>query len=852
MSTNTHLLEIRPRIPERIGRLPELAEDLYYSWSSQVRSLFLYLDAELWARCGHNPKVFLRRVAQSRLDEVVHDLTFLETYSRALAEYDTYMNESQLCHMGRCLDLKEDLVAYFCLEFGLHESVPIYSGGLGILAGDHCKAASDLELPLVAVGLLYRHGYFTQEIDRYGNQVVRYPDTDFGELPVRLLEDAEGGEVRVRVPIAEREVSARLWEAKVGKIRLILLDTDIEANEAADRAITYQLYAGDRAMRIQQELVLGVGGVRALETLGLTPCVWHINEGHAAFLILERCAQAVAAGLPFQAAWELVAAATVFTTHTPVAAGHDVFDRGLVEHMLSWAPRRLGVDFDTLFRLGRAPGTEWGLNMTALALRGSRRCNGVSRIHGEVAARMESYIWPEVPPEENPLGYVTNGVHVPTFLSSRWRVFFDLNLGGNWRNQLLDADYWRVLDELPDYAFWSTRQSMKQDMLAFVRQHARRQFRKQGLNPVQIEHLTQLLDPKHPEVLVLGFARRFATYKRADLLFQDPERLERLLNDPQRPVLILMAGKAHPNDEAGQALLRRIHEISLQPQFQGRVLLLEDYNLALARWLVTGVDVWVNTPEYPLEACGTSGQKAAINGVINLSVLDGWWPEAYDGENGWAIQPALAVEDPAERRRIEAEVLLDLLEERVIPSYFRTDGDGFSKDWVRRSKASMRTVIPHFNAGRMLRDYAMDYYRPARDAARRLGAHQAAGARALAEWKARVRAVWPQVTLRRIDSGPKFVHAVDPVHVRLEVDTAGLRPEDLLVECLVGHPREGGECPARVTYRLSVASWDRERRAVFALAFVPDLPGLVCYRFRAYPYHEALSHPLEMGCMRWA
>jgi len=852
VTAHTYLLEIRPRIPERIRRLAELAEDLYYSWSSQVRSLFLYLDAELWASCGHNPKVFLRRIAQSRLEEAAHDLTFLEAYNRALAEYDTYMSESQLCNMGRCLDPKHDLVAYFCLEFGLHESVPIYSGGLGILAGDHCKAASDLEVPLVAVGLLYRHGYFTQEIDRYGNQIVRYPDTDFGELPVRLLRDPQGQELRVAVPIAEREVWARVWEAKVGKIRLILLDTDLEDNTEADRAITYQLYAGDRAMRIQQELVLGVGGVRALEALGLAPSVWHINEGHAAFLVIERCAQQVAQGLPFSAAWELVAAATVFTTHTPVAAGHDVFERGLVEHMLAWAPARLGIEFDTLFRLGRAPGTEWGLNMTALALRGSRHCNGVSRIHGGVASRMESYVWTEVPPEENPLGYVTNGVHLFTFLSSRWRALFDLNLGGNWRNQILNADYWRVVDEIPDYAFWSTRQSMKQDMLEFVRRHACRQFRKQGLNPIQIEHLTQLLDPKHPEVLVLGFARRFASYKRADLLFQDPERLRRILNDPQRPVLVLMAGKAHPNDEEGQALLRRIHEIGLQPEFQGKVLVLEDYNLALARWLVTGVDVWLNTPEYPLEACGTSGQKAAINGVLNLSVLDGWWPEAYDGENGWAIQPAVAVEDPAERRRIEADALMDLLEEQVIPLYFRTDGDGYSKGWVRRSKASMRTVIPRFNAGRMLRDYAMGYYRPARDGAARLAADGAKGARELAQWKARVRELWPGVALRRIDDAPRFIGAGEPVHVRLEVDLAGLRPDDLLVECLVGHPGDTGECPAQITYRLQAEPWAGGRSAVFTLDFVPELSGLICYRFRAYPYHPALSHPLEMGRMRWA
>lgn len=851
MTGTLYSLEVRPTIPARLARLEDLANDLFYSWSSQTRSLFLYLDVALWESTGHNPKLFLRRISQKRLNEVEHDHTFIEGYNRALVQYDTYMSEPVRCHLDECLDIDKDLVGYFCFEFGFHESVPIYSGGLGILAGDHCKAASDLAVPLVAVGLLYQQGYGTQEIDRHGNQVVRYPETDFSQLLVSRVRKADGAELRVCVPLWEREIALRVWEAKAGRIRILLLDSNVPENNGDDRNITRKLYGGGQQRRVCQEVVLGVGGVRALRALGLNPTVWHINEGHAAFQIIERCREHVVHGMSFDAALELVAAGTVFTTHTPVPAGHDIFDLQLLSGALHRLVEGQGIEMARLFALGHSPGADGQFNMTALALRGSRFHNGVSQIHGEVASRMSSYVWPEVPPVENPIGHVTNGVHLATFLASQWRAFFDINLRGKWRNELLNHDYWACIDEFPDYAYWSTRQSLKSEMLKYVRTHARRQYRRNGFNPVEIDHLTKFLQPRRTNILILGFARRFATYKRATLLFRDVDRLARLLNDPERPVLILMAGKAHPNDEPGQSLIRQIHDISMRPEFQGKVVLLEDYNLALGRWLFTGVDVWLNTPAYPQEASGTSGQKAAMNGVINLSVLDGWWGEGFRKGNGWAIRPDTNARDDEERDAVEARVLLDILEEQVIPLYFNQEADGYSEGWVRMSKASMRSSLPQFNASRMLSDYVRHLYAPAIRQGLRLGADGGECARVLAEWKATVSRLWEGVEVKRIDTPPAAIRDGEIMRIRVGVKLNRLRPADLMVECLTGRCNDAGEFQASVICRLEPEDTRATDEAVFSRDFLPALAGLQHYSIRVYPYHRLMSHPLEMGCMRW-
>ncbi|MEA2094977.1 MAG: alpha-glucan family phosphorylase, partial [Pseudomonadota bacterium] len=729
MAGTRFTLEVQPRIPESLARLEELANDLFYSWDRQVRRLFTRLDQDLWGSSGHNPKTFLKRASQARLEEAANDRVFMEDYKRVLSAYETYLERGIHPVTREYLDPDKDLIAYFCAEFGFHESLPIYSGGLGILAGDHCKAASDLAAPFIAVGILYRQGYFSQTIDEHGNQLAHYHPTDFNQLPVKQARDQDGRPLVVDIELHGRKVYLRVWQIKAGHITLYLLDSDLKENQEHDRIITHQLYGGDKTTRIQQEIVLGIGGVRALRALGIQPTVWHINEGHSAFQIMERTREYVQQGHDFHTARELVAAGTVFTTHTPVAAGHDIFEHGLISSYFREYIMDLGIDMETFLALGATPGNPGGFNQTALALRGSRFHNGVSRVHGSVASEMEGYIWPQIPHEENPIGYVTNGVHLNTFLARDWSNLYDMRFGRDWRDELLNAEYWERIDEIPDHSYWSLRQSLKSELLDNVLRRALLQHRRNGCSESLMERLTRQMAHNESDILTIGFARRFATYKRATLLFSDPERLQRLLNDPQRPVLLIFAGKAHPHDLPGQELIRKIHEYSMDPAFIGKIILLEGYDLALARRLVTGIDVWLNTPEYPLEASGTSGEKAGMNGVINLSVLDGWWAEGYNGDNGWAITPHDPHFDVEYRNHEEASELLDLLENQIIPLYYERNGHGFSDGWVRISKASMKSCIPHFNAQRMLRDYIRNYYAPASRQARALSADGLKGAR---------------------------------------------------------------------------------------------------------------------------
>ncbi len=851
MSITRFFLEVQPNLPAGLQRLRELADDLQYTWDRQVRGLFFRLDRELWEASGHNPKVFLRRVSQARLEEAVEDPVFMEDYNRVLSAYDSYHQQSMRSSIRALLDPKADLIAYFCAEFGFHESVPLYSGGLGILAGDHCKAASDLGLPFVAVGMLYRQGYFTQAIDAHGKQVTHYVPTDFADLPVSESQDANAKALRVHVQLPGRQIALRVWRAKAGQIALYLLDSDLPENSDADRKITYQLYGGDINTRMQQDIVLGIGGVRALRALGLKPTIWHINEGHGAFQILERCYEHVHAGLPFDGALELVAAGTVFTTHTPVAAGHDVFEHGLFRSYFEKYAHELGIGIEQLTELGASPNNQNSFNMTALALRGSRFHNAVSRIHQRVASRMEGHVWAEVPPEENPIGYVSNGVHVPTFLARDWVHLFDVRFDREWRNQLLNEKYWQRIDEIPDQSFWSVRQALKSRLLEDVRRRAVQQLRRNGCSEALIERLTRYLDANQTGMLTIGFARRVATYKRATLIFSDARRLARLLNDPSRPALLIFAGKAHPHDLPSQALIQRIHEYARSPEFEGRIILLENYDLALARSLVAGVDVWLNNPLHPLEASGTSGQKAGINGVLNLSVLDGWWDEGYNGANGWAITPHGPDYEPAARDRDEAQALLDLLEYEVIPMYYDRNGQGLSEQWVRRCKASMQSILPRFNSQRMVRDYTERYYVTAKRQHLLLAENAGAPARELAAWKRHVAALWPKVRLRRLDEARSAIRSGEMLSIELAARLNGLQPSDVRVECLVGRKAEHGEFRVEERLALQSAGAVNDDEQLFRLELRPRLAGLQFYELRAYPYHPLLSHPFETGLMVW-
>ncbi|HMM44892.1 MAG TPA: alpha-glucan family phosphorylase [Candidatus Macondimonas sp.] len=851
MSPKRFTIEVQAHLPERLRDLNVLANNLLYAWDRRVRRVFRHMDPALWDRCGHNPKVFLRLISQRRLHELLDDINFMEEYEYALNVSRHYHDQTRRLHpkLARHLDPAKDVIAYFCAEYGLHESLPIYSGGLGILAGDHCKAASDLGLPFVAVGLMYHQGYFTQIIDEHAEQRAEFHPHRLEDLPITPALGADGRPVEIEIAFPGRMVRARVWQAMVGHLKLYLLDTDVAENRDDDRSITYQLYGGDRITRLSQEIVLGIGGVRALRALGIAPTVWHINEGHAAFLVLERCRELVANGLPFTTALEQVASATLFTTHTPVPAGHDVFDRALIEPYLGEMTRSLDITMEDLLALGRSPGVESGFNMTALGLRGSRFHNGVSRIHGEVASRMEAYHWPQIPPEENPIGYVTNGVHVMTFLASEWVMFFDSRSRG-WREYMTDKRFWQdYVQSIPDQAFWSLRQNIKAGLLDHVREALCRQYRRNHVGEAHIQRMLTHLSPNGNPPLVIGFARRFATYKRATLLFRDPVRLARILNQADRPIVLLFAGKAHPQDRPGQDLIRVIGDYAEQPEFEDKLFFIENYDLALGRKLVSGVDVWLNTPEYPMEACGTSGQKAGLNGALNVSILDGWWGETFDGTNGWGLIPQTGV-DADTRDRLEAEELLDVLEHEVIPLYFARNSQGYSPGWVSRSKAAMQTILPRHSAERMLEDYIRQYYLPAINHGRQLAANGGALARELTEWKAHVRRAWNGVRMSRLDEPKTRIDVEASLDLRVRVELNGLAPEHVRLECVLGEEDAFGRFHRSTCYALQPVGTEGSA-TIFALQEPMTEAGLYAYEIRLFPFHPALAHPFETGCMLW-
>src|SRR5438128_1836322 len=779
-------LEVNPKLPKRLARLEELAGNLWYSWDRATRAIFARLNPALWDAVGHNPKAMLKRTDEQRLIDAASDPAFLDSLTRVLAAFDAYHAEPPF-QSGSGGFKPHELVAYFCAEFGVHESLPLYSGGLGILAGDHCKAASDFKLPFIGVGLLYRQGYFVQTIDAEGRQRTEYHDSEFTDLPIEPVQKA-GRDLIVELAFPGRKLVIKVWQARIGHVRLFLLDTDVPENSERDRAIAHRLYGGDRTTRLEQELVLGVGGVRALAAMELKPSVWHINEGHAAFMILERVRGLAAEGLPMDAGLEAVAASTVFTTHTPVPAGHDQFNDSTVLPYLKSAFGDLSNAPDKLAALARPP-AGGDFNMTALAIRGARYVNGVSRIHGGVSQRLLKDFWPQVTPEENPVGYVTNGVHVTTFLAPEWGEVLDRFLGVGWMHRLGHPGIWEKIRDIPDHIFWSVRQDIKARMLHMVRHRLAQQHARNHGSESHLERLLRYADPAKPHVLTIGFGRRFATYKRATLLFNDMERLKRIVGDRERPVVFLFAGKAHPADEPGQDLIRAIAQMSQAPDFEGRILFLEGYDLHIARRLVSGVDVWLNNPVHPLEASGTSGMKAGMNGVINLSILDGWWDEGYDGDNGFAIKPASPDLEPHRRDREEARTLYEILQDRVVPLYYRRDNggahSGYSSDWIRIAKRSMASLLPRYDASRMLGEYVSKYYLPASRQGRRYLDSGYQGARTVAQWKAKVRTAWTGVAARRLDTPRNRIQFGESIPVEIAVRLNGLAPSDVCVELLL-------------------------------------------------------------------
>ncbi len=874
MNPTNFPLEVNPALPAALERLADLAVNLRFSWSRRTRALFSSLDPRLWHEVGGNPRLFLRCVDQEKLELAAADAAYLENYRKVLSGFDTYMG-------GNGHDDGGQQVAYFCAEYGFHESFQIYSGGLGVLAGDHCKTASDLGLDFIAVGLLYTQGYFTQTIDKDGSQVAHYRDHARADLPVEPARDGQGREVRIVCRVAGRDVHAYVWRASVGRVSVFLLDTNLPENQPADREITHKLYGGDSSVRIQQEIVLGIGGVKALRAMGIDPAVWHMNEGHAAFLTLELIRELMAAHpeMDFATAREAVAARCVFTTHTPVAAGHDVFSHELVLDHLGETIAALRLEDKDFLALGSASragvepaGADHRFNMTRLALGASRYHNGVSRIHGEVSSQLLADNWPQVPPAENPIGYVTNGVHVPTFLFQPWVDFFEMSLGSSWQARLSEPDFWKRLYEVPDQLFWNVRQSIKTEVLKGLRKRLFAQCERSRLGEAHFDRMTRWLDPAAPNVLTIGFARRFATYKRATLLFHDLQRLARLFGDPQRPVVFLFAGKSHPADEPGRELLREVNALSASADFLGHVVFIEDYDIALARLLVAGVDVWLNNPISPLEASGTSGIKAAINGTLNLSVLDGWWAEGFDGENGWAVAttPAGPGSNETDRDRDDSNTLYELLEDRIVPLYYERNEQGVSPGWVAKSKRSMVSILPHFNSRRMLDDYLHGLYQPAAATGKALAADDYAAAGELARWKQQVHQAWEGVQLRGMGDLPSRMAFGAGAKLSVTAALNGLQPQDVRVELILRRelPQAGVVNPPCSSFRGGeevqlpsgaappaafefTGATDKSGAHVFAIDCAPPWCGQLTCQVRIVPTHHLLTHPYEVGLMKW-
>jgi starch phosphorylase len=844
---------IIPSLPPSLDRLRDLAYNLRWAWDHSTIELFRRLDSDLWETTGHNPVLLLGSIDQAALDAAAADDGFLSHLGGVSQYLDAYL-EGKTSWFRRVHGAAEGpLVAYFSAEFGVTECLSIFAGGLGVLAGDHLKSASDLGIPLVGMGLLYQQGYFRQSLNEAGWQQEAYPDNDFHNLPLALERRGDGEPLTIAVPYPGRQVITQVWRAQVGRVPLYLPDTNLAENSPQDRNITHQLYGGDLEMRIQQEIMLGIGGYQALEALGPEPVVYHMNEGHSAFLGLERVRQLMEAHrLSFAEAWEAASAGLVFTTHTPVEAGHDYFPLDLIDRYFADYNLKLGLSRQDFLALGRRDSHDEGepFCMTILALRLANYSNGVSRLHGHITRRMWHGLWNRVPEDEIPITHITNGVHFRSWISLEMNQLYDRYLGPRWREEPADQKVWQHAERIPDEELWRTHARRRDRLVVFARR-LQAQLERRGAPQSEIQAADEALDPA---VLTLGFARRFAPYKRANLLLRDPERLERLLNDPDRPMQVIFAGKAHPRDDSGKELIRQIVSLARQPEFRRRLVFLEEYDMAVARYLVQGCDVWLNNPRRPLEASGTSGMKAAANGALNLSTLDGWWDEAYRPEVGWAIGRAETYANPEDQDRAEGEALYDLLERDVAPMFYDRGVDRLPRRWLARIKASIGNLCHYYNTHQMVQGYTECFYLPSEGRFEQLTADQMARARALAVWKSGLKSCWHQVRVQLEETPtPSEIELGRLIQAAARVHLGTLRPEDVRVELYLGHVDASGEiADAHAALMQPVQDMGAGDRLYEANVVPSAKSGLHGYTVRVLPNHPDLVTPFLPGLIVWA
>ena len=845
------IYNVIPTLPASLEPLREMTFNLWWTWEPSARRLFRHLDPDLWNRTNHNPVRMLQLSHQARLEELAQDKAFLrelkqvhDAFRNYLARQDTYGK------MGAGAAIKRP-VAYFSAEFGFHESIPNYSGGLGILAGDHCKSASDLDLNFVAVGLLYRHGYFRQEIDKDGAQRAISLNQNFHHLPIREVQ-RDGANLLISVRLLDREVFAKVWQLQVGRINLFLLDTDIPENNAEDRLITAELYGGDQEMRMRQEIMLGIGGVKALNALGIDPEVFHMNEGHSAFLALERIRRKVVEKkLEFYSALQIVASANVFTTHTPVPAGNDSFPRDMMRKYFGDFAKELGIPFDELFSFGQTRVDRSDpFSMTILALRMSRHSNGVSKLHGEVSRSLWKDVWSGVPAHEVPITSVTNGIHTKTWMAPEFSALYQKHFG-DWEEHITEPDFWRRVMDIPDVELWDTHQQLKRRLVEFVRERVRIRRERIGDSPEAIRDVNRILDP---EVLTIGFARRFATYKRGALLFNDKERLRRLLNDTTRPVQFIFAGKAHPRDEGGRGLIQEVYRFSREAGFENRVVFLEDYDSYIARRLVQGVDLWLNNPLRPMEASGTSGMKCAPNGGINLSVLDGWWHEGFNGNNGWAIAAEINDGTVEFQSAVDANSLYQLLENQIIPLYYAKPDGKLPLAWLQLMRESIRSVTPVFNTHRMVKEYTERLYIPAARSHENFAQNGCEPATQLSQWKSRMRKDWPQVRIHDVQVGNKDRQNIlvgESLEVSAHVYLGDVDPNHVRVEAYHGEADNGGIKNPSVSV-LNASGRNGDGSYLYQGSVPASESGAYGFSVRVVPTHPNLMQAHELRLIAWS
>ncbi len=845
-----HKFVVIPAVPEKLAALHELAYNFWSLWNFDAASLFNRLDPDLWEATGHNPVRLLNLIGQDKLHAAAEDEGFLTHLNRIASDLKSYMQQNTWCkqHYPDC----QAVIAYFSAEFGLHESLPIYSGGLGVLSGDHLKSASDLGIPLVAVGLLYREGYFRQQLNSDGWQQELNPENDFFSMSLTPVKNNDGTPILITVDYPHGPVRAAVWKVQVGRVELFLLDCNIESNSPQDRDITARLYGGDHDMRIRQEILLGIGGLRALAAMGIAPTVCHMNEGHSAFLALERCRVLMEREqLSFAEAREVVSASNVFTTHTPVPAGNDAFHRDLMEKYFAAYCKKLGLSVDELMSMGRVnphDANEY-FGVTVLALRMAWHANGVSRLHGQVSRRMWQRIWPEIPAPEVPIRHITNGVHTQSWLGQGFSRLYQEYLGANWPDRPADHGIWSRTDKIPDAELWRIHERSKERMIYFIRQRLRMNLAHRGVSPVEIQRVEEVLDAK---VLTIGFARRFATYKRATLLFRNTERLISLLKDANQPVQFVFAGKAHPRDDGGKRFIQEIVYFCRREDVRPRMVFLEDYDIDIARYLTQGVDVWLNTPRRPMEASGTSGMKAAINGALNLSILDGWWCEAYAEDNGFAIGDGEDYNNDDQQDEAESHQLFDLLERVVVPLYYDRGLDGLPRHWIKRMKNSIRTICPVYNTNRMVQQYAETFYLPAHDLYMKLMEGHGAGAGALAQWKQRMAQQWDKVKVRQVESpGSGTVKAGESVKVLATVELGGISTENVRVELYFGPLDTFGNIHDARALEMVLGSTIEPGVYQYIGVISASTCGQQGFSVRILPNHPNITLRFEPGLVRW-